>query len=157
MEKINERMKRELDEKTDFLEQLMETNKQEISKNQKLSDKAKASDAETTRLLVEIDKIKTDYSKQLDDKQTSLIQLQREKEALLIEKANDAAATRATKLKIISSLGLFALACVAGAVYSPIGKEKFAIMAAILGLIQPAYGICRHGMLCWRADTPSLP
>ncbi len=132
--KINERLKIELDEAKTSLESLRKTHQAVVSENQKLVDATKIWQDKLSALTKEIGDIKSEYSAKLDAKQTELGVIKDQLIAVETERANDRAAIQALKTKISSICGIIVLACLAGAIWSPIGKTGFIYFGVAVGL-----------------------
>lgn len=135
MQKINQRIRDDLDETKTSLTQLQAEHQAELGENAKLADAAKLAAERVVQLQQDLADLKSDHN-------ATLAQLEHEKAALADlraatekQRSDETAATRAAKLKAIAWVGGFALLCIAGAVWSPVFKDKFAIFAAVLGLV----------------------
>lgn len=131
---INERLKNELDETKTSLVQLQKTHEKIINENQKLVDETNIWKDKLSQSEKEKSVLNEEYRKNLDNKQTELIGIQNKIIVLEKQRSDEIKATREAKLKAIGVLGGLAVLCIAGAVWSPLAKEKFAIMAAIFGI-----------------------
>jgi len=130
---INARLKKELDEKQTSLDDLQKTHNQTLSDNQRLSAQTKILQDKLTSLQNDIANIKSDYGNQIAAKQKQISD--NDDKIILLEKArgDDAKAIRAAKEKMSMILGGFALAALAGAIWSPVFKSKFGLFAGLLG------------------------
>ncbi len=158
---INERLKNDLDETKTSLASLQAEHQAAMTASAKISDAAKVAAGK----LADLEKVKTDmeldYKGQLAKKEGERATLADRRAALETERSDNIAATRAAKLKLIGVIGGLALLCIAGAVWSPVFKEKFGLMAAVLGLaaagvwyLQPwhvgvAVGIAVVALVIW--------
>lgn len=133
MLKINDRLKNELDETKTSLADLQKNHEAVMTQNQKLVDNSKILSDKITSLQHEIEGLKSDYSTLVLAKQADLVKLSQEKVALEQQRADDAAAIHAAKMKFSLILGAIALAALAGSIWSPIWKDKCALMAGICG------------------------
>ena len=134
MLKINERLKTELDVNRTSLADLQRNHQTAVSENQKLSDAAKAASDKIAALEKEQAALNEAYRKNLDAKQTQLIGLANEKAAWEKERSDNEAAIQAMKMKLSLIAGGLALACVAGVIYSPVGKTGLAIFGVVCAL-----------------------
>jgi hypothetical protein len=94
---------------------------------QELDTKARTLEQERTKVLQQALATEQALQTEKDKVQDKDLAKAREEEAR-------AKSVQALKLKMSAIVGGIALLCLAGAIWSPIGKEKFAIGAAILGL-----------------------
>ncbi len=129
----NARLKRELDETQTSLEQLKQTHDQVVAENKVLVDGTKTMQTKLDGLNAQIDTIKSDYGARIDAKQVEINAKTNELLGREAARADDAKATQAMKEKVTMILGGFALAALAGAVWSPVFKGKFGALAAVLG------------------------
>jgi len=135
---INTRLKKELDETQTSLEQLKQTHDKVLVENKQLVDKVKLEQDKLDQLSVDIQNIKTEYNNKISVKQEQITSNDQKIISLEHERADDAKATHAMKEKITMILGGFALAALAGAIWSPVLKTKFGILSAILGFASVA-------------------
>ena len=133
--KINERLKNELDETKTSFAQLKVTHDAKVIENQKLVDESKLWQDKLTKLEKEKNETIASQAKIIDLKQTQIIDTSNKIIALEKERADRAADIAATKAKMAMIVGALALACVAGAIWSPVFKEKLGMGAAVLGII----------------------
>lgn len=129
----NARLLVELDEKKTSLAQLQSAHVEEVAAKTKLS-------ADAVRIQGELEKLKqakldaeTKFiadNKVLTDK---LREANGTIQADLEQKASDKAATERLKAKLMTACGALALLALAGAFYSPVGKEFLVIAGAVLG------------------------
>ena len=121
---------------------------------QELNTKLQTIETERVEVLTKASKIERDLQETKDKIQdTSLAQQKLETER--------AKSVQAIKVKLSAIVGGLALLCVAGAIWSPIGKSKFGLAAVILGLttaaiwyVQPWHvalgaGIALFGLIGW--------
>ncbi len=130
---INARLKRELDEKQTSLEQLKQTHDQVLSENKALVDQTKVQQQKLDQLKLDVQNLKAEYSDKIAAKQDQIKDATDKIVALERARADDAKAVQAMKEKITMILGGFALAALAGAIWSPVFKGKFGALAAVLG------------------------
>ncbi len=134
MAKVNERLKNDLDETKTSLAALQQTHLAAMTESAKISDAAKAA----AEKIATLEKAKTDmelnYKGQLAKKEGERATLADQRANLEKARSDDAAATRAMKMKLSLIAGALALACIAGAIYSPVGKGGLAVFGAICGL-----------------------
>ncbi len=132
---INARIKKELDETKTSLIDLKNNHQTALLQNQKLNDAAVLAAAKLIKLEEERQLFENKYLDELADKQEARADLLAARADLEKQRANDAEETRKAKIKMIAVIGGLALASLAGAIYSPVFKSKFAITAAVLGLV----------------------
>lgn len=161
MVQINERLQRELDEKQTSLEQLQKNHQIAVTENQKLVDATKAWEEKLKAAEKQQEVAAKKYQDQIGVKQAEVIGLQEKIIALEKERADTQASIQAIKMKLCMITGALALACLAGSIWSPVFKEKFAVGAAAFGLlslgilyIQPwhigvAAGVALLGFAVW--------
>lgn len=135
MQKINQRIRDDLDETKTSLGQLKSKHEMQIGENAKLADAAKVAADHATQLQRDLDTLKVDHNIKLAELERQKSELTAARADLERQRSDNAAATRAAKLKAIGVLGGLALLCVVGAVWSPVFKDKFALMAAVLALV----------------------
>ncbi len=135
MTKINSRLKLELDEKVTSLAALKANHDAQVIVNQKLQDDSKL----WQQKLNEAEKAKAEiiasHSTALSAKQTEIIKLSDQIIAIERERADSSVAIMATKSKMAMIVGGLALACLAGAIWSPVFKDKLGMGAAALGIV----------------------
>lgn len=129
----NDRLLIELDETKTSLEDLATEHKRIIGINISLANEAAALKLKLADLEKTVRDINENYASELIKKQQDLIVKQDKVNALEKERGDDAEWIRKMKLKAMAVCGLLALVCVAGAIWSPVYKSKFAIGAAIFG------------------------
>lgn len=134
MLKINDRLKKELDEKQTTLADLQKTHQAVLAENQKLNDATKAANDRIEALVKERTAAEVIFDKQLADKQGELVKLSAQRADLEKQRADDAAAIHAMKMKLSMIAGGLALLCIAGIIYSPVGKGGLAVFGAVSGL-----------------------
>ena len=137
----NLRLQNELDEKKTTIEQLNAAHVEKIKEVTKLSEetllvKKQLETAKSEYLAIEQDYIKKngELQKQLNDANDKIQKDQVAALAAETEKNNNNAAIERMKTKLMWACGAGALACLLGAIYSPVGKEGFAIIGGSLGL-----------------------
>lgn len=133
MEIENQRLKKELDEKITSLEELKKKHEIVVTENTKLADKTEEDKKQIKSLQDSIAKLNTEHSDALIVKQNELIQKQSRINDLEKQRADDAEWIRKVKLKVMAVLGLISLLCAAGAIWSPVFKSKFAMVAVVAG------------------------
>ena len=135
MAAINDRLKKELNEKETSLADLKKTHEAALGENTKLADASKAAKEKIELLEREKLDIKNEFTSKLDQKQTEL----NEANGKIIDEQKkqvaQAKSIEAAKTKISLVAGIVALACLAGAIYSPIGKQGLALIAGVCGLV----------------------
>jgi hypothetical protein len=129
----NARLATELDETKTTLVQVEADHQKALVANAQIADEKDKQAA----ILVQVQKTdaakEQTYNDQLQAKQGNLNELNNTIIAKEKAAADEVAATKALKLKLMLWCGIGALACLAGAIYSPIGKEGLIIGAATLG------------------------
>jgi hypothetical protein len=137
MEKENERLKKELDEKITSLEDLRKKHAEVMKTNTELANQTESDKKELTRLQKEMSDMALRHSTELSDKQTEVIFLQDEINKLEKDRADDREARqkmeRDAKMKAMAVCGILSLLCVAGAIWMPAFKSKFVAGAATFG------------------------
>ena len=137
MERENERLKKELDEKITTLEDLRKKHEEVVKTNTELANQTESDKKELTRLQKEMSDMALRHSAELSDKQTEVIFLQDEINKLEKDRADDREARqkleRVAKMKAMAVCGILALLCVAGAIWMPAFKSKFVTGAAAFG------------------------
>jgi hypothetical protein len=131
--KENARLALELDETKTSLSQLSATHKEVVASNTKISDESKKQQAEIERLEKEQLTKDAAYLVKLNAKQDELNTVNSKIQSMLQQKADDEQATKELKQKLMLWCGIGALACLAGAIYSPVGKQGFVIGGIVLG------------------------
>ena len=134
----NDRLLIELDETKTSLEDLATEHKRIIGINISLANEAAALKLKLADLEKTVRDINENYASELIKKQQDLIVKQDKVNALEKERGDDAEWIRKMKLKAMAVCGLLALVCVAGSIWSPIGRENFVIGAATFGLASAA-------------------
>lgn len=135
MVKINERIKRELDETRTSMEELKKSHDEAMKSNAKLSDDTREKQAQLEKAQADIKSLNASHLAEINKKLAELSAAQDKVVALEQERADNKEAVERTKFKMISVVGVLALLCVAGAIWSPVYKSKFAIGAAVFGFI----------------------
>lgn len=135
MMQIAERLKRELDEKQTSFARLEEQHVAEMVKNQKISDEAKAMEYKADRLEKELATLKQTHAKVEEKKREEVSKLQDEIISLQKKDLDNKKELNETKTKISAVAGGLALLCLAGAIWSPVFKDKLGLCAGIFGLI----------------------
>lgn len=130
---VNQRLTTELDTTKTTLAQIQADHQAALAVNAQLVDEKN----KQTAVLVQQQKDEAAkeqvYNDQIQAKQKVLDDTNNKIIAAEDTKKQEIQATQALKLKLMLWCGIGALLCVAGAVYSPVGKEGLAIMAAVLG------------------------
>ncbi len=134
MLKINERLKNDLDETKTSLADLQKTHLAAMTDAAKVSDAAKAAADKVASLEKAKTDMELDYEGQLVKKESERATLADQRANLEKARSDDAAAIQAMKMKLSLIAGGLALACIAGAIYSPVGKGGLAVFGAICGL-----------------------
>ena len=129
--KINERIKTELDETKTSLADLQRSHAAAIAENAKLVDATKVWRDKLSASEKDRADLETSFRKQLDTKQQTLIDLQRDIAALEKSRADDAAAIQAIKTKASMILGGLSLLCAVGVIYSPVGKTGLVVLGVL--------------------------
>lgn len=135
MQEEQARLIKELDETLTSLEQLKQTSEAKIKENEELVAVTKQFEDKVARLEQEKIVIEREGLEKLISKQDELNAANN----VIIEKEKENAESRkyieANKLRISIAAGLIAVACVAGAFFSPIFKDKLALGAGLFGAI----------------------
>ncbi len=134
MQKINERLKNDLDETKTSLADLQKTHLAAMTDAAKVSDAAKAAAGKLADLEKAKSDMEADYKGKLAKKEGERAALADQRADLEKARSDDAAAIQAMKMKLSLIAGGLALACIAGAIYSPVGKGGLAVFGAICGL-----------------------
>lgn len=137
--KINERVKKELDEKVTSLAELRSNHEKVVAENQKLSDQTKKAQEDLAKKEKEKQEIAEKYTKDLSSKQKELIDTQDKLIALQEQRKQDMENLNNIKTKFSVILGVLALVGLAGAIYSPVFKAQLAMFAGLCGIL--SYGI----------------
>jgi membrane protein implicated in regulation of membrane protease activity len=131
----NDRLARELDETLTSIEELRATSEAKIKENEQLVSATQAFERKVAQLEEEKIKIEREGLEKLIVKQEEL----NDANNIIIAKEKENAESRkyieANKLRISIASGLLAVACVAGAFFSPIFKDKLALGAGLFGAI----------------------
>lgn len=135
MAAINDRLKKELNEKETSLADLKKNHEAALGENVKLADASKIAKDKIDALEKEKIDIENYYEGQLDKKQTELDEANNKIIANQQSEVARAKSVEAAKTKISLVAGIAALVCLAGAVYSPIGKQGLALIAGVCGLV----------------------
>ena len=125
---------------------------------EELEVKTKTIEEEKVKVLVKAREVERTLQEKKDEIQ--------EKELAISEKETERAkSTQAIKTKMSMILGAIALACLAGAIWSPVFKDKFGIGAAVLGfcaiaiwyiegwMVGVAGGAVLLGIIAWAAKN----
>jgi hypothetical protein len=131
MIRINERLKNELDETKTSLNDLQNAHVAMITESQRLADNAIKFEIQLKAAEEETRKVKESYLKNIQQKQDELINLGDKIIFLEKERADNRAAIQATKEKLSMIAGAIALACLAGAIWSPVFKTQFATFGGV--------------------------
>jgi hypothetical protein len=135
MQEEQARLLKELDETLTTLDQLRATSEQKIKENEQLVSTTQAFERKVAQLEEEKIKIERAGLEKLIVKQDELNAANN----VIIAKEKENAESRkyieANKLRISIASGLIAVACVAGAFFSPIFKDKLALGAGLFGAI----------------------
>lgn len=137
MERENSRLQKELNEKITSLEDLKKKHEDTVTENTILANKTATDKKELDRLGKELSDMKIQHAKELSDEQAKVIILQDEINKLEKARADDSVARqkleREVKIKAIAVCGILSLLCIAGAIWMPAFKSKFAVAAATFG------------------------
>jgi len=137
MERENERLKKELDEKITSLEDLRKKHEEVVKTNTDLAKQTEADKKELTRLQKELADTNLRHATELAEKQKEVIARQETINKMEKDRADDRDARqkleREIKIKAIAVCGILALLCVAGAIWMPAFKSKFVTGAATFG------------------------
>jgi len=133
MKAINDRLAKELDATKTSLADLQKTHQATVEQNQKVSDAAVAAAAVIAKLETERNQLNEQYRKQLDSLQAQLNELTQQKAALEKQRSDEAAARHAALAKLSWGAGIIAVLCIAGAIYSPVGKTELGWGAVVFG------------------------
>lgn len=131
---INERITIELDTVKTSMAQLQSAHDKVVADNGKLVDAAKVAQDKVDIITADKTVLETEYHAQLAAKEKVLNDANDKVIATEKARADDSAAIQALKTKVSIACGLFALACAAGAIYSPIGKGGLAALGAVVAL-----------------------
>ncbi len=158
---MNERISKELDATRTSLADLQANHVAALAQNQALAEQAKKHQVELSAAQEKIAAVEKEGAGKLAAKQGELIEIQGRLIAAEKQRADDAAALQALKTKFSIILGVLALAGIAGAIYSPIAKDKCAMFgvlcaASAIGIwyIQPWHvavvvGLGLLGLIGW--------
>lgn len=135
MAAINDRLKKELNEKETSLADLKKTHEVALGENTKLADASRAAKEKIELLEKEKKDIKSEFASKLNQKQTELNEANGKIINEQKKQVAQAKSIEAAKTKISLVAGIVALACLAGAIYSPIGKQGLALIAGVCGLV----------------------
>lgn len=137
MEKENERLKKELDEKITSLEDLRKKHAEVMKTNTELANQTESDKKELARLQKELSDMAIRHSTELSNKQNEVIVLQDKINAMEKSRSDDREARqkmeRDAKMKAMAVCGILSLLCVAGAIWMPAFKSKFVAGAATFG------------------------
>jgi membrane protein implicated in regulation of membrane protease activity len=154
MQEEQARLFKELDETLTTLDQLRVTSEAKIKENEQLVSATQAFERKVAQLEEEKIKIEREGLEKLIVKQDELNAANN----VIIAKEKENAESRkyieANKLRISIASGLLAVACVAGAFFSPIFKDKLALGAGLFGaisvgilFIEPWHVACAFGLI----------
>lgn len=161
--KINERIKKELDEKVTTLADLQANHLKVMAENQILVDQTRTSEKALKEAETAQRELESKFSKELTTKQNELLAIKDKLIAVEKERADEREALQALKTKISVILGIVALAALAATIYLPVFKTESGLFgaacaAAAVGIwwIQPwmcaaAVGVALVGLLLWMA------
>ncbi len=133
--RINERLKKDLDEKATSMAQLKADHDAKVIEAQKIADESKARKDALDKMQKELATAKEEKTNLEIQKRDELNAVNNQLIALQKEKLDNKAEIAATKAKFIAVIGSIALLCVAGAIWSPVFKKEFGIAAGVLGFI----------------------
>lgn len=161
MQEINQRLKDELDETKTTLEDLRKNHNKALEENKTLADNTVKLEKDLQDEIRKKAELEREYQNQLLAKQTELNEANNRIIAYEKAKADDREAIKEAKTKGSTVLGLLAIACLAGAIFSPVFKEKLGILSGIFGFaaiaiwfIQPWHvaavaGVLFLGVIGW--------
>jgi hypothetical protein len=131
--KENERMAVELDETKTTLADLKKSHDIVVAANTEIANDKDKQVAIVKQMEKDMIKKEAEYNKALGLKQNELDAVNNKIIAMEKEKADSQASTERLKRELMIACGIGALLCLAGAIYSPIGKQGFAIGGVVLG------------------------
>jgi hypothetical protein len=129
---INQQIKEKLDETRTSMEELQRDHQNTLKEKEKVADAAKKATDNLVLKEKELAEYKEKSNADILAKTGDLAKANEKIAQLEAEKANDREAIQKAKLKASSILGVISLAALAGAIWSPLWKDKFALLAAIL-------------------------
>lgn len=134
MAKENEDVKKQLNETLTSLQDLQKAHDEALVEAKLTSDKAKAAETELAKAKQDKIDLAQQKTKALDDAQIKLDQANNKVIAGEHARGDDAKAIQASKEKLSWGAGILAALCIAGALWSPVMKDKFAIGAGVFGV-----------------------
>jgi hypothetical protein len=134
IQRENERLQAELDETKTSLEQLKANSDAMKAENTKIAEEKVKQQAVIDQMVKDFAAKDAAWRKKVDEKQDELNGVNNRIIALEKERADKQAAIERLKTKLMWACGIGALLCIAGAVYSPVGKQLFIIIGSVLGL-----------------------
>ena len=129
----NERIRKELDEKTTSLGQLMKEHDRIMSENKSLAESSDKSKKEVEVAKQELLGINSKYQSESTQLQSKLNEVNDKIQQKQQEVVNNKEAVERMKTKLMIGCGIAAALCIIGAVYSPVGKGSLAMCAAVFG------------------------
>ncbi len=139
MQKMNERLQRELDASKTSLADLEQSHAKAMTENQALAAATKAFEAKIAAIEAKSVALEREFTAKLDKATGELVAAQNQLIAAEKARSDDAAALQELKTKFSVILGIAALAGIAAAIYLPIFRQECGIFGAVCGLA--AYGI----------------
>ena len=133
MQRMNERLLKELDETKTSLADLQRNHQAALAQNQQLADQARKHQEELNAAIEARRKIQDEYDAKLAAKQAELIVLQDKLIAAEKAASDEKKARQAQIAKLSWGSGIIAALCIAGAIYSPVSKRELIIGAAVFG------------------------
>lgn len=133
MQKIEERLRKDLDETRTSLADLQKSHQQALAENQALATQAQKHLEELAAVEAARAKEEREFQSKLAAKQGELIEIQKLLDQKKDELANEKKARQAQIAKLSWGAGIIAALCVAGAIWSPVSKKELIIAAATFG------------------------
>ena len=131
----NERLKIELDTSQTTLSDLQKTHEKKVSENSQLVEATRLYQNELMKLAEQKDAMEKKFSEELLEEQRKLNEANDKIIAYEKERGDSREARIAMLTRISVVCGLIALGCLAGAIWSPAFKDKFAVMSGAAGFI----------------------
>ncbi len=129
------RLQDELDETKTSLDQLRKDSEMKTLENSRLVAATKIQEEKAAAAERAVNELVVNHLKALNGKQNEIIDKTNQIVALEKERADNKAIIAAQKWKIMTVLGVISLACFAGAIWSPLWKEKFIIGGVLAGAL----------------------
>lgn len=161
LRQIAERVATERDEARTSLSLLQSNHQRVVTENTALAEQTRKHQVELAALQTRLAGVEKEAGEKIAAKQGELIAVQGRLIAEEKARADDRAALQALKTRFSIILGVLALAGIAGAIYSPIGKRECALFGVVCGLaaigiwwIQPwhvavAVGVGLVALVAW--------